>query len=67
VSITKGNYEASVFFINPETGNYEQIAKFKSKRAMERLKRAVNKKLDKMETHQNAQQMQQMLQSQGRK
>lgn len=70
VSITKGNYEASVFFINPETGNYEQIAKFKSKRAMERLKRAVNKKLDKMETyairHQNAQQMQQMLQSQGR-
>ncbi len=71
VSITKGNYEASVFFINPETGNYEQIAKFKSKRAMERLKRAVNKKLDEMETyatrHQDAQQMQQMLQSQGRK
>lgn len=71
VSITKGNYEASVFFINPETGNYEQIAKFKSKRAMERLKRAVNEKLDKMETyatrHQDAQQMQQMLQSQGRK
>lgn len=71
VSITKGNYEASVFFINPETGNYEQLAKFKSKRAMERLKRAVNKKLDKMETYatrrQDAQQMQQMLQSQGRK
>jgi uncharacterized membrane protein len=73
VSITKGNYEASVFFINPETGNYEQIAKFKSKRAMERLKRAVNKKLDEMERyskrHEEAQQIQhaQMLQSQGRK
>lgn len=71
-SITKGNYEASVFFINPETGNYEQIAKFKSKRGMERLKRAVNKKLDKMGghslRHEQVQQIQaQMLRSNGRK
>ena len=72
-SITKGYHEASVFFINPETGNYEQIAKFKSKRGMERLKYAVNKKLDEMdrnsERHEDAQQIQRalLLQSQERK
>ena len=73
MSITKGYHEASVFFINPETGNYEQIAKFKSKRGMERLKHAVNKKMDEMDgyslRHEQAQQIQhaQMLQSNGRK
>jgi len=71
-TIANGGHEASVFFINPKTGNYEQVAKFHSKRGMERLKRAVNAKLDEMERnsqrHRHAQQMQQdVLQSQGRK
>lgn len=71
-TIVNGGHEASVFFINPKTGNYEQVAKFHSKRGMERLKRAVNAKLNEMERNSQrriqAQQMQQeILQSQGRK
>ncbi len=60
--VSAGKSEASVFFMNPKTGNYEQIAKISSKRGVQRLFRALKNKEMEIEQaeakHANAQIMQ---------
>ena len=62
------NIEANVFFINPKTGNFEQIGNIKSKYGIDQLKGKINGRILILQHMENKTQARRMLQeSRGRK
>ena len=71
-SAGKSSVEASIFFVNPKTGNYEQVATISSERGVQRLLRAFRNKENEIEIakgeHDSAKRLQaQMRDAQSRK